>query len=295
MIYIILATICSVLMLVIVRLFERYNVHTFYALMFNYASAFIFGIITKLVLLPHLTMYLSKSGWVLTIIEGILFITVFYWIAQTARYFGIAIASVSNKMSVVFPIIFASIFFNEQLGVIQWIGLFMALLSIYLVTYPNSTDNNVTIKTKNNSLIILPIMVFIGSGIVDSLINYGNKTIIDTPDKQLVFSTFVYAFAFLAGLVYLKLDKKRVLHQENFNWLNTAILGILLGIPNFFNLYFIIKSLNTALYPSGQVFLILNLSNITLTTIVGILLLKEKLNWQNWAGIILSILVILSM
>lgn len=226
MIYIVLATFTSVLMFVIVRLFENYRAHTLYALMFNYLSAFLAG-------LWHGSLYLSSKGssffqsafvlpksvWGLTLTEGILFIIVFYWISQTIRYYGMAVASVANKMSLIFPVLSAHILFAEPLGFARWIGLAVAVLSVYMVTY--SDDIKSISKTSN---IIFPLLVFFGSGLVDSIINYGHKTYINTADKQLVFSTFVYLFALLTGFVLL-LTQKKYFQQTNIRWTST-IIGI---------------------------------------------------------------------
>jgi drug/metabolite transporter (DMT)-like permease len=231
---------------------------------------------------------LHSNVWILTIIEGFLFITVFYWIAQTTRFFGMAVASVANKMSLVFPVISAAILFNEHLDLIRWTGLSMAVVSVYLVTYSEQLKSSF----KNSKNIIFPLLVFIGSGVIDSLINYGNKTFINTIDKQFVFSTFVYLFALITGIMYLIFDNKKIFYVDKFNWRSTIILGTVLGIPNFFNLYFIIEALNTHILPSGQIFLILNLSNVIVSSLIGISFFKEKLNWINWTGILFAIVAI---
>jgi len=292
MLFIVFATITSVLMLVIVRLFEKNKAHTFYALIFNYLSALTIGFTYSSIHLKSKDIHfiqiiysLPYQVWLITIIEGILFITVFYWIAQTTRYYGIAVASVANKMSFIFPVLSAHFLFNDELNTLQALALLLAIFSVYLVTY----SPNLKIRSDANK-IIFPFLVFIGSGIIDSLINYGNKTFVNTEDRQYVFSTFVYGFALLTGFIYIKTDTKKIFYQDNFKWKSTIGLGLLLGIPNFFNLVFIIQALNTRILPSGQIFLILNLSNVITTALIGVFIFKEKLSWMNWLGIILAIL-----
>lgn len=289
MIYVVYATLTSVLMLVIVRLFDKLHAHTFYALLLNYLSAFICGLIHRKVFMSDSVIVMNFDAWALTAIEGFLFITVFYWIAQTIRYYGMAVASVSNKMSLIFPVISAAILFDERLNLLKCLGLSVALLSVYFVTY---SSDNALMKEKYGKKLFFPLMVFLGSGLVDSLINYGNKKIVTSTSAQLIFSTFVYLFALFVGLIYLffgPLDKntrKRFYYQSYFSWKTTIVLGLLLGIPNFYNLYFIIQALNTKMLPSGQIFLVLNLSNVVFSALVGIFLFKEKLSWINWLGVI---------
>lgn len=277
-------------------MFERHHVHTFYALIFNYLSAFLCGMLNQKIFYADFKFEMSKMAWLLTGIEGVLFITVFYWIAQTTRYFGMSVASVANKMSLVFPVMTSHILFNEPMGVFRWVGLAMALLSVYLVTY--TKDNTHFSNTKK---LVFPLLVFIGSGIVDSIINYSNKTYVQLPEQQLVFSSFVYAFALITGLMYWSVfpaDKntgKKFYFQENYNLKNTIIAGLLLGIPNFYNLFFIIQSLNSGVFLSGQIFLILNLSNVIVSALVGFFFFKEKLLSWNWLGIAAAISAIVLM
>lgn len=296
MVFVVWATITSVLMLVILRMFEKAKVHIFYALIFNYLSAFVCGVANAYIFYSNVFFELDMAAWIMIIMEGMLFITVFYWIAQTTKYYGMSIASVANKMSLVFPVISAHILLNESMNVVKWLGLLMALFAVYMVVYNSSVKS-----TKFDSKIIYPILVFIGSGIVDSIINYGNKTYFQKGEQQLIFASFVYLVALLTGLFYLKIipsdksTRKKFYYQENFNWKNTALLGSLLGIPNFYNLFFIIQALNTRILPGGQIFLILNLSNVIVSALVGVLLFKEKLKWINWLGIFAAICAIILM
>lgn len=294
MIYIVLATFTSVLMLVVLRLLEYQRAHTFYALIFNYLSAFVCGITNVFLFNKHANLSMSIGGWVLTMVEGVLFITVFYWMAQTTKHYGMSVTSVANKMSLIFPVVSAFILFDEPIGWIKWLGLLLALLSVYMVTYTDTKEG----ITGHRNKIIYPLLVFVGSGIVDSIINYGNKTYVTTNDNQLMFTSFVYLFALLTGLMYLKIippDKnthKRFYHQESFSWKSTVFLGLLLGIPNFYNLFFIIQALNSKIFLSSQIFLILNVSNIIVSALTGVLLFKEHMGWINWIGIVFAILSI---
>jgi multidrug transporter EmrE-like cation transporter len=68
------------------------------------------------------------------------------------------------------------------------------------------------------------------------------------------------------------------------------LLGFLLGAANFGSLYFIIKALNKSNLDSSLVFALNNMSVVALTTILGTLLFKERLNKINFVGIALAII-----
>ncbi|MBK7668019.1 MAG: hypothetical protein IPJ32_12200 [Sphingobacteriaceae bacterium] len=69
--------------------------------------------------------------------------------------------------------------------------------------------------------------------------------------------------------------------------------GIILGIPNYFSIFFILKSLEANIFTSAQLFPVLNISNVVLTALVGFLVFKEKLSAQNLLGVLLAVISIL--
>ncbi len=80
----------------------------------------------------------------------------------------------------------------------------------------------------------------------------------------------------------------------NFKFeLKSVAAGIILGVPNYFSIFFIIKALETNILKSAQLFPVLNISNVVLTALVGLLAFKEKLNLLNVIGVLLAIISIL--
>ena len=125
MIYIVLAIITSVLLLSIFKLFERYNVNTFHAIIVNYAVAAITGFLFS----EHKLNFdlITDTPWLLICIPlGLLFIAIFYLISLTAQKISIAAASVSNKMSVIIPVLIAIVYLGEQLSALKVIGIVLA-------------------------------------------------------------------------------------------------------------------------------------------------------------------------
>ena len=69
--------------------------------------------------------------------------------------------------------------------------------------------------------------------------------------------------------------------------------GIILGTINFGTMYFIISALNTNILEPSALFPINNLSILTISTLISVVVFKEKLSAKNWLGIGLSLLAIL--
>lgn len=288
MLYIVLTITISVLLLLILKAFQKYGVNSLVALVYNYITAGLTGIFF---LNSNISIKaIFSSDWIYICIPlGALFISIFYLIAQTAQKISISTASVANKMSVVMPVLFSVIFLNQQLSILKITGIVLALVAVYLSTYSSSK------KSVNTGLIWLPILVFIGSGLIDITINASNEFYIKSKDESALFSICTFLTAFIVGsliLIYNISVKRSLTIKEVFAPKN-ILGGIVLGIPNYFSIYFIFKALDSNVFQSAQLFPVLNLSNVALSAFLGWLVFKEKLTPLNLAGIILAIISIL--
>jgi uncharacterized membrane protein len=90
------------------------------------------------------------------------------------------------------------------------------------------------------------------------------------------------------GLIYffyLLLMKKTVFHFRNI------IAGFVLGVPNFFSIYFLLAALNQG---EGSVIApIVNVGIIITATIMGWIIFKEKLNTRQSIGVGIAVIAIL--
>jgi len=69
--------------------------------------------------------------------------------------------------------------------------------------------------------------------------------------------------------------------------------GVALGVPNYFSIYFLLKALQHDSLNSASVFTINNVAIVMLSTLLGIIIFKERLSFKNWAGIGLAVISIL--
>ncbi len=212
------------------------------------------------------------------VLLGIMFIAMFYLIGTSAQKAGITVTTLANKLSLVFPVLFSLIFFNEQISTIKYIGLATATLAVVLTVYKKDVN-----KTKL-LYIVLPIVIFLGSGMVDSLVKFVQALKISESEVSL-YTISVFFVSFICGVIISVINKeKRIKFQSS-----TLILGIMLGGANFGSLYFLISALNKSGLNSSLVFAINNMSIVAFTSLLGTLLFKENLNKFNFAGIALAI------
>jgi uncharacterized membrane protein len=136
---------------------------------------------------------------------------------------------------------------------------------------------------------IYPILVFLGSGIIESSIKFLENTYV--PDDEVsLFSANTFLFAFITGLLVIGIQ--RIQKKSGFKS-KDVLGGIVLGIPNYFSIYFFILALRIKSLDSSSIFIINNVSIVLFSTLLGIILFKEQVISKNWIGIGLAILSII--
>ncbi len=283
MIALALSILSSTTIFVVFKLFSKFKINTLHAIVVNYLVATFCGIILQ----PNeidLGETLQYSWFPFALVLGVLFITVFNLMGITAQRSGLSVVSVAAKMSVVIPILFGLIYYNESLGILKIIGILVALVAVYLASI--KTKDGLKIKASN---FIFPLMVFLGTGIIDTTVKYLEGEYVGKDDIP-IFSATIYAMAGLIGIVILTIQGFQGKFQFQFK---NILGGIALGIPNFFSIYFLVQALRSGIFESSGIFTINNVSIVMISSLLGILLFKEKILVKNWIGIVLAILGIL--
>lgn len=283
MIYLALGILCNVILLVILKSFDKFKIPTLQGIVVNY---FVAGTTALFFVGEDYTIkeVVNADFFPVSLMLGALFISIFYLISLTAQKINIAVASVANKMSVVMPVIVAFVLYGDNVTALKIAAIILALASVYLTT---KSDNNG--EAKNKSLLILPVLVFFGSGIIDTLVNYANKRLIHTPKEDALFTGFGFYIAGCIGIIWL--GYMFIFKKEKFVP-KSILAGIILGIPNFFSIYFILKALSSNILESSQLYPMANVFIVILSSLAGVLLFKEKLSKINAVGILLSVVAI---
>lgn len=276
-----LSVCCSSLIFVIFKLFEVYNIETLYAIITNYFVACLVGLYFYSGEVKP--MEIAEQPWFLgTLVLGFLFIVVFNLMAKTSQTVGVSVASVATKMSLVIPVVFGVLVYKETLGFLKIAGILMALAAVY---FASIKKREVTFK---RSTLLLPILVFLGSGIIDTSIKYVQEVHIEENEFPL-FSATVFASAAFVGLVFIIFKALKTSLKISFK---NILGGIALGVPNYFSIYYLLRALQNPALNSSSVFTINNVAIVMLSTLLGIILFKEQISAKNWGGILLAIVSI---
>ena len=66
--------------------------------------------------------------------------------------------------------------------------------------------------------------------------------------------------------------------------------GIILGIPNYISIVYLLKALGTDGIESSTAFTVNNVGIVVLSTVLGLFLFHEGLSLKNWLGVFIALL-----
>lgn len=278
MIYLLFSVLSSTAIFVLFKLFSKYKIDTLQAIVINYATAFSFGLIFNDA--QTTVSEIIQTNWFIAAIGlGFLFIAIFNVMALTAQRNGLSVASVASKMSLIIPVIFGIYVNNESTEAQKLIGIALALVAVYLTSIKQK-ENSVVTKS-----IYLPIILFIGSGIIDTSVNHF------APKGNIpLFLSSIFGIAAIIG--FCLFAYKSITTKKRFQ-LKSIPFGILLGVVNYGSMYFLLLALRVENTESSTIFTINNIAILALSTLVGLVLFKENISKKNWIGIILAFIAIL--
>ena len=281
MIFLLLSILFSTGLFVIFKYFGIYKIDVLKAIFVNYIVAFFMGFFFAERQIPISEIYLEPwfSG---ALFLGALFVSIFFVMAMTAQKNGVSVTSIAGKMSVVVPVVFGIILYNESVTFLKIVGIIMALIAVYLSSVKEE-------KSEKNGTLLLPILLFIGSGTIDTLLKYIQENYVSDEDVS-IFSGSLFGIAgvFAFFILVIKTIKKR----EAFGYKN-IIAGIILGIPNYYSIIFLIKALQNKNFESSTLFTINNVAIVVVSTLVGLFFFKEKFSIKNKIGVAMAVLGII--
>lgn len=284
MLTLILCVILNSLIGVIFKLFEKYKIDNFQAIVVNYYVCVATAAVTFMKN-PIPDTLTEKSWFTYAILLGMLFILVFNIMATTVQKSGVMIATIFQKISLVAPALIAIIWFNEKSGLMKWAGIASALIAILLLSYNKKTsESGLTLPTSG---LLFPLLTFLGSCMIDSAIFLIEKNgYVQNGDHEFVASLFL--FAALTGSIFLAYQM--IMGKSKFA-IKNVIAGIGLGIPNFFSIYLLFLALQQGLEGS-VVFPVNNAGVLLLASLYGIFIFRESVNVYKIAGFIVAVLAI---
>lgn len=279
MLYLVLAVITSTSIIITFRLLRNFRVSVVQAITVNYLVASTFGFLSEAGSFDLHTIY--RADWFyLSILMGLSLIIGFNLFALSAQKAGVAVTAISSRMSVVIPVSLGFIIFGDTAGPYKIAGIITGLLAFYFTSKKDKTIH------VNREYIFLPVLLFLAIGANDSLMKVAEHFYIDADFVSFLATSFTFALVFgIIVFLFKNNAKKQSVKLKNI------LAGIVLGLLNWFSTYYVLKGLD--IFQVSFFMPVYNIGVVTLSTIIGFLVFREKLLPANWVGILLAVLAII--
>ncbi len=290
MLHLILAVICYVSLSILVKIFEKWRVDIFQVIVFNYYGCILNAWITSGVFPLSPEVALSQSG-LFAIGLGVVYFTYFNVFVVSIRAIGITASTILQKVALILTVIVAIVFYHDSVHLFKLLGIILALLSIFFIVNKADAISETNPATEGHfaiSKLWIGLATFFASGFADLgayMVSKASK--MDSADPRLAATTFA-----AAGVLGSTLLGIQVLRKQAKLRLKNLVAGLIISIPNYGTLYFVLAALHD--YKSGSVVIpIINVGIIALSAVVSFFFFQERLTWKNLIGIGLAILAIL--
>ncbi len=266
---------------------ERFTISLFQAIVFNYITCVITGSVVNGVFPVNAnTMKEPWFPWACGM--GILFVSIFNVIGITAQKISVAVASVANKLSLIIPVVLSVYLYQESVQGWKLVGVVMALLAVILTCYPSAKGVTDQGAGSSKYKYLLPVILFIGSGLLDALINHVQKLYVTEENKNAYLITGFLSAALIGSVLLLI---QYITGRQKFAWKN-LLAGIIIGIPNYFSIWCLVRFLKNSPWQSSASIPVNNMGIVLFSSVMAWLLFREKLSRINWLGVMLSVAAI---
>ncbi|SKC46189.1 EamA-like transporter family protein [Maledivibacter halophilus] len=290
MIFLILAIISSGMIAVIFKFSEEKQPNRLAITTFNYINACIisffmlsnkkildlgwfnsFKIEAQEVFLLNESIYSNEASaaWAVIIgsITGIIYFLSFWLYQYNVKKNGAALSSTFMKLGVLVPTILSIFIFKEIPTKLQILGLLLAIAGMVIINLSMEKD---IIKSIKIDLFLLFIMGGLGDFNSKLYQNYGQN------EHKELFVFYIFITALIVSSITLFIKNRKVKSTD-------IIAGLLVGIPNQFTAYFLVRSLN---YVKASIaFPIFSSGTILFVNIINIIYFKEKLSKNQYISI----------
>lgn len=279
--FLLLSILSSTSLVLIFKLFGKWKISIPQAIVFNYFTAALIGFLIDGMSISLLEI--SEKTWFFNVfVFGFMFIVMFNILGISTQKVGITIATVAFKMCMVIPVIAAFFLYNDKITFLKISGIILACIAIIMVSLKKEKQEI------DRKYLFLPVILFLGSGFLDTYFKYTEKYYIQESDANL-FCSLAFLTAATAGLLYMIFTL--VTGSAKFE-IKSLWAGIFLGIPNYGSLYFLFKALRWEGMESSVVFPLNNMGIVAAGALSASFIFREKLSALNWAGVALAVISI---
>ena len=276
MIYLVFGILCSSMLSIFMRISEKYIKGNIAMLLANYITCTVVAFFS----IGPSNLVTTHDGigrtLIVGLIAGALYLSGFTMLQFNIRKNGVVLSATFMKLGLLVSTAVSIFIFHEQPQVMQVIGFVAAIAAILLINLEKDAAAKVDFKL---GLIIL----LICAGMGDTMSKVFDSLCPQALSNHYLITTFATAGT-LCFFVML-LNKQKIGLYE-------MIFGMLIGIPNFYSSFFVLKALESL--PGMVVFPTFSVGCILVVTLVGLFFFKEKLS-KKQLGALAMIMVALAL
>jgi drug/metabolite transporter (DMT)-like permease len=278
---ILISIVLSGALIICFKVFETFNINSSNAISINYLFASSAGIAVGYEQFSS-TNIIHSDWFPYTLLFGIMFISTFNLVAHGVKTSGLMVVSIAQKMSLIIPLAFSIIYYDESAGWMKILGITLAIIAIYFSSKKTNEEQQQQLHWK---ILLIPAFIFIGSGIVDISIKVSQEHF----GAQAPFSIILACIFGSAGIVGII---QKLIQKASFQT-KDVIGGMCLGLLNFSSTFFLMKALSSDTFESSFVFAVNNIGIILFNSMVANIVFKERISKTNAIGIVLALISIL--
>jgi drug/metabolite transporter (DMT)-like permease len=211
---------------------------------------------------------------------GVIYVLGFLLLMAGIARLPLAVPVTIARLSAALPVVVAVLFWAEEPGVFQWLGLSLGLAAVLIFGWSFSGPGRDSRVGGRAALIVPALFVVLGLG--DVALKAFRETASDL--DRLAFTWILFTGA--AVLTWILIGTRRIRFDGR-----TFALGLLLGVPNLFSTVFTLLALRSV--PASIAFPFINLTVIVGSTLVGFVFWKERLRGMSVAGLVVATSAIL--
>ncbi|MCF8236725.1 MAG: hypothetical protein K9I85_01075 [Saprospiraceae bacterium] len=283
----ILSVVLAVFLGICFKVWPRFEVRVLPGIIHNYIACIVAaaGVIGSW---PLQYSVVHEAWFLLAISLSLFFIAGFYLFGISISVWGMATMSAVQKMSLLISALYAIVVYGEALSIYKGMGIVLGLAAIPLllvrqksVSIPAEQDNEIS----NGRALALVIGTFLLAGGIEIGLLVAESGLVDTTGDPR-FIAVIFAGAFVFGWIIMlgsPIDRAAF-----FTWKH-LLAGWLLGVPNFFSIYFLMRAIGGVL-DASVVFPVNNIATILLSTLLGVFIFRETFGLKNSWGMVFALL-----
>ena len=270
-------------MTIVLKIFRQQRGNRYGIILGNYLTC----IVIAFLMLPDKTgiFHADPATVICGIVGGFLFVAALISMQSSIRINGAILTSAFSRMGLIVPLLISTVFLGEKIRSIQIPGIVLIFISFWLISTDKRPFHE---QSSSDALQVKPLLLFLvlvtfGGG--DAMARIFNHVGVESENSLyflILFTIAAILTLILLLLEYRKTGKKLLLKE--------FLVGILVGIPNYFSSALLLKALYGL--PSFIVYPCFSAGTLLLVTILGAAVFGERPGRKAWIGLGLIIIAL---